>query len=51
MSDAERDKYVETRVAEFRGSHKDNQQAFMGMVQTNFLAMPTQLLARLRQVS
>ena len=53
MPEAERGEYVETMAAEFRGWDKDNQQALLGMVETNFLGMPdtmkTQLLARLKQ--
>jgi len=53
MPDAERSEYVETMAAEFRGWDKDNKQALLGMVETNFLGMPdtmkTQLLARLKQ--
>jgi hypothetical protein len=53
MPEAERSEYVETMAAEFRGWDKDNQQALLGMVETNFLGMPdtmkTQLLARLKQ--
>ena len=53
MPEAERSEYVETMAAEFRGWDKDNKQALLGMVETNFLGMPdtmkTQLLARLKQ--
>jgi hypothetical protein len=53
MSEAERGEYVETMAAEFRGWDKDNKQALLGMVETNFLGMPdtmkTQLLTRLKQ--
>ena len=53
MPEAERSEYVETMAAEFRGWDKDNKQALLGMVKTNFLGMPdtmkTQLLARLKQ--
>ena len=53
MSAAERGEYVETMAAEFRGWDKENKQALLGMVETNFLGMPdtmkTQLLARLKQ--
>jgi len=53
MPAAERGEYVETMAAEFRGWDKDNKQALLGMVETNFLGMPdtmkTQLLARLKQ--
>ena len=53
MPEAERIEYVETMAAEFRGWDKDNKQALLGMVETNFLGMPdtmkTQLLARLKQ--
>jgi len=53
MPEAERGEYVETMAAEFRGWDKDNKQALLGMVETNFLGMPdtmkTQLLARLKQ--
>ena len=53
MPEAERSEYVETMAAEFRGWDKDNQQALLGMVETNFLGMPdtmkTQLLTRLKQ--
>lgn len=54
MPEAERGEYVETMAAEFRGWDKDNRQALLGMVETNFLGMPdtmkTQLLAQLKQV-
>ena len=53
MPEAERSEYVETMAAEFRGWDKENQQALLGMVETNFLGLPdtmrTQLLARLKQ--
>ena len=53
MPEPERGEYVETMAAEFRGWDKDNKQALLGMVETNFLGMPdtmkTQLLARLKQ--
>ncbi len=53
MPEAERGEYVETMAAEFRGWDKENKQALLGMVETNFLGMPdtmkTQLLARLKQ--
>ena len=53
MPEAERSEYVETMAAEFRGWDKENKQALLGMVETNFLGMPdtmkTQLLARLKQ--
>ena len=53
MSEAERSEYVETMVAEFRGWDKENKQALLGMVETNFLGMPdtmkTQLLTRLKR--
>ena len=53
MPEAERSEYVETMAAEFRGWDKENKQALLGMVKTNFLGMPdtmkTQLLARLKQ--
>jgi hypothetical protein len=53
MPETERSEYVETMAAEFRGWDKDNKQALLGMVETNFLGMPdtmkTQLLARLKQ--
>ncbi len=53
MPEAERGEYVETMAAEFRGWDKDNKQALLGMVETNFLGMPetmkTQLLTRLKQ--
>lgn len=53
MPEAERSEYVETMATEFRGWDKDNKQALLGMVETNFLGMPdtmkTQLLARLKQ--
>ena len=53
IPEAERSEYVETMAAEFRGWDKDNKQALLGMVETNFLGMPdtmkTQLLARLKQ--
>lgn len=53
MSESERGEYVDTMAAEFRGWDKDNKQALLGMVETNFLGMPdtmkTQLLARLKQ--
>lgn len=54
MPEAERNEYVETMAAEFRGWDKENKKAMLGMVETNFLGMPetmkTQLLARLQQV-
>lgn len=54
MPEAERGEYVETMAAEFRGWDKENKQALLGMVETNFLGMPDtmkmQLLARLKQV-
>ncbi len=54
MPEPERGEYVETMAAEFRGWDKDNKQALLGMVETNFLGMPdtmkAQLLARLKQV-
>src|SRR3989344_4184302 len=53
MPEAERSEYVETMAAEFRGWDKDNKQALLGMVKTNFLGMPdtmkTHLPARLKQ--
>ena len=53
MSEQERGEYVETMATEFRGWDKQNRQALLGMVETNFLGMPdtmqTQLLARLKQ--
>ena len=53
MPEPERGEYVETMAAEFRGWDKENKQALLGMVETNFLGMPdtmkTQLLARLKQ--
>ena len=53
MSEPERSEYVETMAAEFRGWDKENRQALLGMVETNFLGMPdtmkTQLLTRLKQ--
>jgi hypothetical protein len=53
MPESERSEYVETMATEFRGWDKDNKQALLGMVETNFLGMPdtmkTQLLARLKQ--
>lgn len=55
MSEPERNQYVETMAAEFRGWPKESQQALLGMVETNFLGMPdamkTQLLARLKQAA
>ncbi|GAB4508063.1 MAG: hypothetical protein Tsb0026_05930 [Sulfuricaulis sp.] len=54
MPEAERNEYVETMATEFHGWDKENKQALLGMVETNFLGMPetmkTQLLARLKQV-
>lgn len=54
MPEPERAEYVETTAAEFRGWDKDSKQAFVGMVESDFLGMPdtmkTQLLARLKQV-
>ena len=53
MPEPERSEYVETMAAEFRGWDKDNKQALLEMVESNFLGMPdtmkTQLLARLKQ--
>lgn len=53
MPEAERNEYVETMAAEFRGWDKENKKTMLGMVETNFLGMPetmkTQLLARLKQ--
>jgi hypothetical protein len=53
MPEPERSEYVETMAAEFRGWDKENRQALLGMVETNFLGMPdtmkTQLLTRLKQ--
>lgn len=53
MPEPERSEYVDTMAAEFRGWDKENRQALLGMVETNFLGMPetmkTQLLARLKQ--
>jgi len=53
MSEPERSEYVETMAAEFRGWDKENRQALLGMVESNFLGMPdtmkTQLLTRLKQ--
>ena len=53
MPESERSEYVETMAAEFRGWDKENRQALLGMVETNFLGIPetmkTQLLARLKQ--
>lgn len=55
MPEAEHSEYVGTMVAEFRGWDKDNKQALLGMVETNFLGMPdtmkTQLLTRLKQAN
>lgn len=55
MPEQDRIEYVETMAAEFRGWDKDNKQALLGMVETNFLGLPdtmkTQLLARLKQAS
>jgi hypothetical protein len=52
MPESERSEYVETMAAEYRGWDKQNKQAFLGMIETNFLGMPetmkTQLLARLK---
>jgi hypothetical protein len=53
MTELERGEYVETMAAEFRGWDKENRQALLGMVESNFLGMPdtmkTQLLTRLKQ--
>ena len=53
MSEQERGEYVETMANEFRGWDKENRQALLGMMESNFLGMPdtmqTQLLARLKQ--
>src|SRR3970040_2023087 len=40
MPEPERSEYVETMAAEFRGWGKDNRQALLGMVESNFLGMP-----------
>ena len=53
MSEAERADYVELMATEYRGWDKENRQAMLGMMETNFLGMPeslkTQLVARLKQ--
>jgi hypothetical protein len=53
MSEAERADYVELMATEYRGWDKENQQAMLGMLETDFLGMPeslkTQLVARLKQ--
>ena len=53
MSEQERGEYVDSMAAEFGGWDKENRQALLGMVESNFLGMPddmrAQLLARLKQ--